>query len=91
MSFAGLDMHASAGVGFVFATSVSAPKVLEHYSARLIPQATPFFASVFHGFLELRVFRIDEVNVSQPSGVVELRLFHGPMLLFFSLRCFQHS
>ena len=41
-----------------------------------------FFRTFFHGFFELNVFRIDEFDAPQLSGVVELRFLGGPSLLF---------
>ena len=44
----------------------------------------PTFSARFHGFFELHVIWIDEINASQLSGIVELQFFSSQMLLIFS-------
>ena len=45
-----------------------------------------FFPRVFDGFFELRIFRINEVNTSQLSCIVEFWLLDCPFFLFSSSR-----
>ena len=47
-----------------------------------------FLRAFFHGVLEVHVIRIDEMNASQLSGIVELRFFDGSLPLFSSLSRF---
>ena len=46
------------------------------------------FTRVFHGVIELHVVRIDVIDVSQLSSIVELRHVYSPMPFFFLLRGF---
>ena len=43
-----------------------------------------FLRKFFRGFLELHIFRIDEINTSQHSSTVELRFFKKPTAMFLS-------
>ena len=44
----------------------------------------------FHGFFELFIIRIDKIDASRLSRIVELRFFDSPLLFFLSLSSFWH-
>ena len=46
------------------------------------------FPRVLDGFFELKISRINKVDASQSSCIVELRFFDCPLLLLLSLSCF---
>ena len=52
------------------------------------PVQLPTFSCVFDGFFMFTIFRIDEINTSQPSSVTELWFLVCPFLLFFLLSGF---
>ena len=49
------------------------------------------FPCVCNGFLNLSIIRIDEINASQFSIVIELWFFNSPFLLLLFLSCFWHA
>ena len=49
-----------------------------------------FYTRFLHDILELFISSINEVNTTQCSSIIELRLFDSQLLLFFVLRRFRH-
>ena len=47
-----------------------------------------FFLCVLNGFLQLLVIRINRIDASRLSRIVELWFLDSPLLLFLSLSCF---
>ena len=80
-------MHAS------FVLSVPEVRQVSMYSRPVVLQSICCWHRNF--LLSPRMFWlpsawINEVNPSQPSSIIKLRFFDGPLLFFFSLRCFWH-
>ena len=48
-------------------------------------------AFCFNGFCQLNIIRINKVDASQLSYIVELRFFDCPCMIFFSLSCLLTS
>ena len=74
----------------------STPQVSLYFSRRVLQGiaagigTSNFLRRLFHNILEFLIIRINEVNTTQSSGIVELWFFDSPLSLLFAFRRFRH-